>query len=54
VRGKKRVIDAERDEISDLTVDELRAIAVDVSARVAALRRRWQATLVTCTRSSVR
>jgi hypothetical protein len=45
-RGKKRVFDVERriDEISDLTVDELRAMAADMAARLAALRRRWEAT----------
>lgn len=46
LRGKKRVIDVERriDEISDLTVDELRTMAADMRARLAALRRRWEAT----------
>jgi hypothetical protein len=45
VPGKKRVIDVGRriDEISDLTVDDLRTLADDVSARVAALPRRWEA-----------
>jgi hypothetical protein len=44
-RGMKRVIDVERqvDEISELTDNELRAMAADTMARVAALRRRWEA-----------
>lgn len=45
-RGKKRVIDVERqlDETSDLSIDELRTMATDVATRLAALRRRWEAT----------
>jgi hypothetical protein len=45
-RGIKRVIDVENqvDETSELTENELRAMAAEMTARVAALRRRWEAT----------
>jgi len=45
-RGIKRVIDIERqvDEISELTDNELRAMAADTTARVESLRQRWEAT----------
>jgi hypothetical protein len=44
-RGMKRVIDVERqvDEISEPTDNELRAMTAETMARVAALRRRWEA-----------
>lgn len=44
-RGRKLIVDIERQkcEVSDLTVDEERAMAAEVMARVAALRRRWEA-----------
>ncbi len=46
LRGMKRVIDVEEqiDEVSELTDSELRAMAAETMARVAALRRRWEAT----------
>lgn len=45
-RSKKRIIDVERriDETSDLSTDELRTLATDIATRLAALRRRWEAT----------
>jgi len=44
-RGRKLVIDVERQkrEVSELTVDEADAMAADITARVAGLRRRWEA-----------
>ena len=47
LRGMKRAIDVERgiDETSELTVGELRSMATDRAARLAALRRRWEATV---------
>lgn len=44
-RGRKLVVDVERKtcEVSDLTVDEARAMAADIAAQVAGLRRRWEA-----------
>ncbi len=44
-RGRKLIVDVESQkcEVSDLTVDEERAMAADITARVAALRRRWEA-----------
>ena len=47
LRGMKRAIDVERgiDETSELTVGELRSMAPDRAARLAALRRRWEATV---------
>ena len=46
LRGIKRVIDVESglDETTELTDDELRAMTAEITARVAALRRRWEAT----------
>jgi len=45
MRGRKLVVDVERNhcEISDLTVDEARAMAADVTARMETLRQRWEA-----------
>jgi len=47
LRGMKRAIDVERgiDETSELTVGELRSMATDRAARLATLRRRWEATV---------
>jgi hypothetical protein len=45
-RGRKVVlVDVERrkGKISELTIDEARAMAADMTARLAALRRRWEA-----------
>jgi hypothetical protein len=44
-RSYKVVVDVARNhcEISDLTVDDARAMAADITARVEALRRRWEA-----------
>jgi len=44
-RGRKLVVDVQRQkwEVSELTVDEARAMAADITARLAALRRRWKA-----------
>lgn len=44
-RGRKLVVDVERQkcEVSDLTVDEERALAAEMTARLATLRRRWEA-----------
>jgi hypothetical protein len=43
-RGRKLVVDPERQkrEVSDLTFDEARAMATDMTARLATLRRRWE------------
>jgi hypothetical protein len=43
-RSLKVVADVERNrcEISDLTVDDARSMAADMTARLAALRRRWE------------
>jgi hypothetical protein len=43
--GRKFVVDVERQkcEVSDLTVDEARAMAADMTARLEALRQRWEA-----------
>ena len=43
--GRKFVVDAERQkcEVSDLTEYEARAMAADMTARLSALRRRWEA-----------
>jgi hypothetical protein len=45
-RGTKRVIDVERqvDETSELTDNELRAMTAETTARLAAMRQRWEAT----------
>ncbi len=44
-RGHKLVADFQRQrwEVSDLTVDEAAAMTADITARVAALRQRWEA-----------
>jgi len=45
-RGRKVVlVDVERrkGKVSELTIDEARAMAVDMTVRLAALRRRWEA-----------
>jgi hypothetical protein len=45
-RGRKVVlVDVERrkGKVSELTIDETRAMAADMTARLAALRRRWEA-----------
>jgi hypothetical protein len=45
-RGRKVVlVDVERrkGKVSELTIDEARAMAADMTARLAALRRRWEA-----------
>lgn len=43
--GRKLIVDVERQryEVSDLIIDEARAMAADIAAQVAALRRRWEA-----------
>ena len=44
IRSHRVVVDVERNtcEISGLTVDDARAMAADMTARVAALKRRWE------------
>jgi hypothetical protein len=45
VRGLKVVlvdVERKRGKISELTIDEARAVATDIRARVAGLRRRWE------------
>jgi hypothetical protein len=44
-RGRKLVIDVEnrRYEASNLTIDQARAMATDINARMAALQQRWEA-----------
>jgi len=44
-RGYKLVVDVERQkcEVSDLTVDDARAITADIKARLATLQRQWKA-----------
>jgi hypothetical protein len=43
-RGYKLVVDVERQkcEVFDITVDEARAMAADMTARLAALKRQWE------------
>jgi hypothetical protein len=45
MRSRKVVVDAERPngDVSDLTVDDARAMAADIMDRLEALRRRWEA-----------
>ena len=44
IRSHRVVVDVERNhcEISDFTVNDARAMAADMTARVAALKRRWE------------
>jgi hypothetical protein len=44
IRSRKVVVDVERNqcEISDLTADDARGMAADWTARLAALKRRWE------------
>jgi hypothetical protein len=43
-RGRKVVVDVEKNhcEISDLSIDDARSMAADMTARLAALKQRWE------------